>query len=550
MLWNNLSTQPLYVHTSQAHSWDDFSKSSLVDSSRFLDFVYEEILRPAKYMGWVDLIGENIEDPSFYVKTDDEGQKKLGDSILNASVKNIRFASNLLGPVIGAIHTVIARKGRGGKIQEVNAGQPTTESRDVPFIRNWDSVLYGLGNSTKAILAAKLGSIGRITVVPPSTYREEGTMPAPRPKHSIGNKEGYTIEEADKLIQDSVLVWGKLAQDHKKRYHTADRQVRSFIAAELSEYAVRIIDCFQRLHDINVRNGHDYEMVLTVHETAKMMGFVYDSFLLPSFHIGIQNLPSHIFKTKDSQFSLSCIVTGGIFHLKSVLYGSAGASREANRFYGKLYGIGLCNFTHMLRIETGKLEACGKKEIASGEADQKLRNCLATWKEASREAWSSRWTASPHQLVELDQTEAKLIKLADALVQQYQRLNKMNAEGVDFYLSSIRETCLILDFIYDHFVSHGLALGIQFVRNDSLCGTIDQGISNNITGRFHVESMTHGIPKGSYDFLDLVVNGIENLYDKGAVAMSVHYRNKFSQSGNGEFQAFLHEGLPLYATKQ
>lgn len=545
---NNLYTM-LYAYNFQAHSWDDFSKSSLVDSSRFLDFVYEEILRPAYHMGWVDLINESIKDPSFYVKKDG-GQKKLSVSTPNASVEKLRFSSNLLGPVIGAIHTVVG-KGRDGKCQEVNAGQPSTESNDAPIIRDWDSILYGLKCSTRAILAAKLSSLGRITVVSSSTGRDEGMISASiSPNHFIENKKGYTVQEADRLIQDCVRLWEELAYYRKKQHQAllaTDRQLRLAVAAELSEFAFRIINDFQRLHGINVCRGNDYETVPTVYQTAKMMDFVYDSFLLPTFQMGLHNLPIHIVKVKDNQLSLSCIVTGGIFHLRSILYGSSGASREANRFDGKLHIIGICNFAHMLRIEIAKVEACGKKEIASGEADQKLRNSLATWKEASREAWSSRWTALPHQLIELDQTEAELIQLADALVQQYQRLNQMNTEGIDFYLSSLSETCLILDFIYDHFVSHGLALGMKFVRNDSLCGRIDHGNSNKITGCIH---MKHRMPEGSYDFLDLVVNGIENLHDRGAVDTAVHYRNKFSQSGNGECKAWLREELPLYATKQ
>ena len=533
------------MHTSQAHSWDDFSKSSLVDSSRFLDFVYEEILRPAYRMGWVDLIDESIKDPSFYAKKD-EAQKKQDKS----SVEKLRFSSSLLGPVIGAIHTVIARNGGGSEIQEVNAGQPNTESNGAPVTRDWDSILYSLGYSTNALLAAKLNSLCRVRVVASSREQDEGIMSASRPNHSIGNKKGYTIEEAGKLIQDSVLLWGRLARDRKKQCQTqlvTDRQVRSSVAAELTGYAVRIIHDFQRLHGINVRKGYDYEMVPTVHQTAKMMDFVYESFLLPSFEMGLQNLPSHIVQFKEYRFSFSSIVTEGIDHLKSDLCGSSGALSEAKRFDRKLHAIGIGKYAHMLRIEIAKLEACGKKEIASGEADQNFRNCLATWKEASREAWSSRWTALPHQLIELDQTEAELIQLADVLVQQYQRLNQMNAEGIDFYLSSISETCLILDLIYDHFVSYGLALGIKFVRNDSLCGKTGHGDSHNMTGRIH---MTWSMPKGSYDFLDLVVNGIENLHDRGAVDMAVHYRNKFSQSGNGECKALLCEELPLYATKQ
>ena len=530
----------LYAYKIQAHPWDDFSKSSLVDSSRFLDFVYEEILRPAYHLGWVDLINESIKDPSFYVK------KKHDKS----SVEKLRFSSSLLGPVIGAIHTVIAKKGRDGEIQEVGHGEANTGSNKSPVIEDWDIPLYELGFSTRTILSAMLNSLCRIKVVPFSFKLDEGTVEPRRRGHSTENKTGYSLDEVDKIIQNCVMLWEELAYCHKKRYKTmlvADRQVRSSVAAELSEFAVRIIRDFQRIHDINVRNGSDYEMVPTVHHTVKMMDFVYESFLLPSFHIGLQNLPSHMVTMKDEGFSLTCIVSGGIFHLRKVLYRSSGASREASRFYGKLHTIGVCNIVHTLRIEIAQLEAYGKKKVASGEADQQLRNCLATWKEASYEARSSRWTALPHQLIELDQTEAELIQLADALVQQYQRLNQMNAEGIDFYLSSIRETCLILNFIYDHLVSYGLALGINFVRNDSLCGKTGHGGSHNITGNIH---MTHGITKGSYDFLDIVVSGIENLHDRGEVDKAVYYRNKFSQSGNGECKAFLYEELPLYATKQ
>ena len=543
----------LYAYTFQIHPWDDFSKSSLVDSSRFLDFVYEEILCPAYRMGWVDLISESIEDPSFYAKKGG-GKKKLGVSTPNTSVEKLRFSSNLLGPVIGAIHTVVARRGKDGEIQEVNAGQPSTESNGAPIIRDWDFILYRLGFSTRTLLAAKLRSLGRIMVVLPGTDQDERTVPASRPKHSIGNKTGYTMEEAAKLIRDCVLLWGEQARGLKKRYQTlhqnmlvTDRQVRSAVAAELSEYAIRIILEFQRLHGINIRKGHDYEIVRTVHETAKMMDFVYESFLLPSFQMGLQNLPSHIVQLRGHRFSFSSIVTGGIAHLKNVLYESSGALKEASHFHGKLQAIGIGNFAHVLRIESAKLEDCGKKEIASGEADQKLCNALATWKEASREVLSSRLAALPHQIIDLDQTEAELIQLADALVQQYQRLNLMNADGIDFFLSSVTETCLILDFIYDHFVSHGLALRIKFVRNDSLCGTIHHSNPNKISGLVHT---TLGMPKGSYDFLDLVVNGIENLHDRGAVDTAVHYHNKFSQSGNGECKAYLEAELPLYANRQ
>ena len=140
--------------------------------------------------------------------------------------------------------------------------------------------------------------------------------------------------------------------------------------------------------------------------------------------------------------------------------------------------------------------------------------------------------------------------MADELVHQYQRLHQMNSDGIDFFLSSIGETCLILDVIYEHFLSFGLGLGFTFIPDDSLgrllCG--GGGLAPTF-GKLYLP-FDHQMDNGAYDFLELIVNAIQNLKDKGDAGTAGYYYDKICRAGNGEYKAYLEDELPSYAIKQ
>ena len=126
----------------------------------------------------------------------------------------------------------------------------------------------------------------------------------------------------------------------------------------------------------------------------------------------------------------------------------------------------------------------------------------------------------------------------------------MHGDGIDFFLSSVGETCLILDFIYEHFLSFGLGFGFTFIPDDSLgrllCGGVGLGPK---VGKLYLP-FDHQMDNGAYDFLDLVVNAIQNLEKKGDAETAGYYYDKICRAGYGEYKTYLEDELPSYATKQ
>ena len=536
-----------------------------MDTVRFLDFAYYDILHPAYDMGWKDLAYEHIEDPTYYVS--DRKTKKVPASIvdevdlpINPSVEMLRFSPYLCGPVVGAIHTIIAKAaGRDDVAQfdlldQQDAGNEEEDADDLlAMISEWKSSSHvELGMTPGQILRFKLDSLCRVVVV---DQNDDQSPLCP----SIGHKKGYTLEEAKRIISDCLLAWRVLArhrlEDNYRQTYSAHRQIRDTVASELVDYALQIVHHFKRIHAINIRNMADYNAVRTVEETVKMMAFVYNGFLLPAHQIGIHNLSSHIKEVKGHSQTFSSLVSAGIHHLRhSALYLQEGASREAMLFDHKLRSMGIGTRAYILRVELNKLEQVKTLElVASGEADHLLRNCLASWKESLREVWGRSLVeaSEPQGPDELAKAKSELIKMADELVHQYQRLHQMNCEGIDFGGSSVGETCLVLDFIYEHFLSFGLGLGFSFIPDDSLgrllCGAV-VGLGP-IFGKLYLP-FDHQMDHGAYDFLDLIVNAIQNLEDKGDVETAGYYYDKICRAGNGEYKTFLEDELPSYATKQ
>ena len=534
-------------------------------SVRFLDFVYYDILRPAYEMGWKDLAYEHIEDPTYYVsdRKTKNGTANIDDEAelsANPSVEMLRFSPYLCGPVVGAIHTIIAKAAgrddaaRFELFDQQDAGNE--EEEDVAdllaMISEWKSSSHiDLGMTPRQILRFKLDSLCRIVVV--GQNDDQSTL---RP--SIGHKKGYTLEEADRIISDCLLGWRILARHRLEDTHchtySAHCQIRDTVASELVDYALQIVHHFKRIHVINIRNMADYSTVRTVEETVKAMTFVYNGFLLPAHQIGIHNLSSHIKEVEGHSQTFSSLVSAGIHHLRhSALYLEEGASREAMLFDHKLRSMGIGTRAYILRVELNKLEQIKKlKLVASGEADYLLWNCLASWKESLREFWDRSLveTSKPHGGDELAKAKSVLIKMADELVNQYQRLHQMNSDGIDFFLSSIGETCLILDFIYEHFLSFGLSLGVTFIPDDSLGRLLCGGVGLAPTfGKLYLP-FDHQMDNGAYDFLELIVNAIQNLEDKGDAETAGYYYDKICRAGNGEYKAYLEDELPSYAIKQ
>lgn len=106
---------------------DDFSGSNSVVSLHFLDFVYDEFLRPAFEMGWKGLIGEKIETRS------------------SSASEMMRYSSNLLGPFIGALQTIIVEI--KGQHSTYDGYDPTHTNRMLGWANNHRSIISQLGDA-------------------------------------------------------------------------------------------------------------------------------------------------------------------------------------------------------------------------------------------------------------------------------------------------------------------------------------------------------------------------------------------------------------------
>ena len=142
-------------------------------SVRFLDFVYYDILRPAYDMGWKDLAYEHIEDPTYYVsdRKTEKGATNIDDEeaglSTNPSVEMLRFSPYLCGPVVGAIHTIIAKAAgrddaaRFELFDQQDAGNEEEEDAAdlLAMISEWKSSSHiDLGMTPRQILRFKLDS--------------------------------------------------------------------------------------------------------------------------------------------------------------------------------------------------------------------------------------------------------------------------------------------------------------------------------------------------------------------------------------------------------
>ena len=132
----------IVIPSNQTHAWDDFSVSSPIVSLHFLEFVYYEFLRPAFDMGWKGLIGEKIEAQS------------------TSASQMMRYSSNLLGPVIGALQTIFVET-KGNHATYVGYDSALT-NRLLGWTNNYRSMISELGDAS-TILKAKLASLVRIT---------------------------------------------------------------------------------------------------------------------------------------------------------------------------------------------------------------------------------------------------------------------------------------------------------------------------------------------------------------------------------------------------
>ena len=111
-------------------------------SLHFLEFVYYEFLRPAFDMGWNGLIGEKIEAQSTSVS------------------QMMRHSSNLLGPLIGALQTILVET-KGHHATYVGYDSAHIK-RLLGWTNNYRSMISELGDAS-TILKAKLASLVRIS---------------------------------------------------------------------------------------------------------------------------------------------------------------------------------------------------------------------------------------------------------------------------------------------------------------------------------------------------------------------------------------------------
>jgi len=476
----------------QIHSWDDFSKSSVIGSAHFLDFVYYEFLRPAFNMGWGGLICE---------KMDDEASPA---------------SSSLLGPVVGALQNILAKTKGQSSVSFGYDPDHTKRKHVIGWVRNQHARLAQLGEAT-AILEAKVAALGRITKTDGSTHMEEDGC-------SQRYGRDHTFDEANIILDDCVDDWTSLAEH---RHSGQSKSYGTGVADKLAITANQIVHTYKRFHRVDSAGP-------TSNKVHRLTEFVYNKFLLPGHNLDIPKLATSTQAVGHE--SLVGTYTRGMHSIHS----ASSESQTAAFVPTNLRRIDICPLTWNLRVKLDSLEGCSE----SSQAPELLQSCLALWKSAAL-AFSDQG-----QCADQVGDESKLIVLAGRITLQHQCLQKTNASGVDFSTSCIKETTSILDFVYDNFLCYGSEFDIDFARmhQNKAKRVSFPGLSGREMSPNHQDHKTHcNLRDGPYE---IIIGAIQNLNEMGRNDLAREYYDKFCLAGteNGEHKAYLDAELPFIAS--
>lgn len=493
-------------YSNQAHAWDDFSETSAIASLHFLDFVYYEILRPAFDMGWKGLICEKIEAQS------------------SSASQMMRHSSNLLGPVIGSLQTILVEP----------ICHPSTYAGHVPaytyrmlgWAKKHRSMISQLGDAG-TILKAKLASLVRITfnfTIQDDIEEEEADLDdeGGRPRLYIYGR-GYSRGEAKIILDDCIDQWTSLAEH---RCSALVKASRAKVANVLASTANQILLCHTRLYNVD-KDG------ITPSEAHRMINLIHGKFLSPGLRFNLPNLATHTEVIGDK--SLACNLIKGIQNVYPKESAGPHQSIKIERSVNyNLRRIGICPFACDLSVKLKGLEECRLEDLEKGQAPRLHQSCVALWKSA----------ALAHSTGGRYSDEAELVVLAGRLIVQHQRIRKTSSSGVDFSLSSADETCSILDFAHDNFLCYGAEYGIDFARMHKTI--VKQVIFSESTNE-EVETRKEvyaSLQDGPYE---IIISALQHLTELGKEGLATKYYYKFCSAGteDGEHKFYLDSELPF-----
>ena len=400
----------------------------------------------------------------------------------------------LLTPIIGALHTIIARAESEPQPSYVGFG-PT--SRALEWSRSNYVKLFILGRASSTILQAKIDSLGRIIIkdrIGEDNEAGSGTY-----------GKAYTPKETENILQDCVDEWTSLAQH---RHNAKSKTFRDGLAKELTGIAIKIFHHYKRLHQRKT-------IAPTVKTITHQITFIFKKLVQPGYHLDLPNLASTCSTEVMGDKSLACILIDSIQTLRSVSANSILVNRIEQTLHHGLRFIGICPLTCRLRFKLKCLEGCDSASIESGEASVILGSCLELWKNAAGAVLDVGQRNGSLNVAE----EAELIQLAGNLVLQYQRLHMTKAYGIDFFLSSVAETSQVLDFILDNFLCHGNVHSLNLGRKVP----IYEPSSFARTGNEAIAS--------SFEFFEIIAGAIANLAEKGEDKLATKYYEKCCQAG-------------------
>ena len=477
-----------------------------VVSLHFLDFVYAEFLRPAFEMGWKGLIGEKIEAQS------------------SSASQMMRYSSNLLGPVIGALQTILVET-KGHHSAYVGYG-PAHTNRMLGWANNDRSVIIQLGD-TGTILKAKLASLVRITSK--FTFQEDIEEKEADLDDKGGRSQlymygkGYSRDEGKIILDDCIDEWTSLA---KHRRSALVKASRAHVADDLATAANQIVLCHKRLYKF----GKDSVSPCEAH---RLVDLIHDKFLSPDLRFHLPNLATYTEVIGDKSLACSLIESIRYMYPEETAGPHQELKIERNVNYN-LRRIGICPFAGDLSVKLKGLEDCRLEDMGRGQATQIHQSCVALWKSAAR-AYSTGGLCS-------DETE--LIVLAGRLIVQHQRIHKTYSSGVNFSLSSVDETCSILDFAHDNFLCYGAEYGIDFARMHKT--SVKHVMFSESPGE-DVETSKEfysSLQEGPYE---IVIGALQHLIEMGNDGVATKYYHKFCSAGteDGEHKIYLDAELPF-----
>ena len=495
----------IYCHSTQVHAWDDFSESNPIVCLHFLEFVYNEFLRPAFDMGWKGLIGEKIQAKS------------------SSASQMMRYSSNLLGPVIGALQTILVET--KGHHSPCGGYDPAHTNRMLGWANNHRSMISQLGDAG-TILKAKLASLVRITsnfTIQDDIEEKEADL-----NDEDGNSQlsyygiGFSREEAMIILEDCIDEWTSLA---KHRRSALVKASRARGADDLAAAANQIVLCHKRLYKFG-KDG-------TPDDAHRMIHLIYGKFLSPDLKFNLPNLATSTDFIGEKSLACNLIESIRYMYPKD----SAGPHRSIKIERSVNYNlrrIGICPFACELRVKLEGLEGRRLEDFEQGEATQLHQSCVSLWKRAAV-AYCSDGRSSD---------EAELVVLAGRLIIQHQRIQKTYSSGVNFSLSSTDETCAILDFAFDYFLSYGAEFGIDFARMHKT--TVKQVIFSEPTNE-EVDTSKEvytSLPEGPYE---IIISALQHLVEMGNDGLATKYYHNFCSAGteDGEHKAYLDAELPF-----